>query len=151
MPTHNAQRHAAAKALRGHAAVEVALLSPWILLLFLAIFNFGFFSYAAITTQNAARVAALATSAGSTSAGSQPIGCTHALQEMRMLPNIASLSAGYACGALPLVVTVTPTTVAGEAASRVSVTYQSVQLFPLPFLMGRMTLTRSVEMRVVEE
>jgi hypothetical protein len=151
MPTHNAQPPAAAKAVRGHAAVEIALLSPWILLLFLAIFNFGFFSYAAITTQNAARVAALATSAGSTSAGSQPIGCTHALQEMRMLPNIASLGASYACGALPLIVTVTPTTVSGEAASRVSVTYQSVQLFPLPFLMGRMTLTRSVEMRVVEE
>ena len=41
----------------GHAVVEIALMSPWILLLFVLIFDFGFYSYAAISTANAARAA----------------------------------------------------------------------------------------------
>ena len=137
----------------GHAAVEVALMSPWILLLFMAIFDFGFFAYAAICTQNAARIAALATAAAPSSAGSQPTGCTHALEEMRMLPNIAGLATTYPCNALPLIVNVPPCTdpEPPQQCSRVSVTYQTVQLFPLPFLMGRMTLTRVAEMRVFGE
>jgi hypothetical protein len=138
----------------GHAAVEIALLSPWILLLFMAIFDFGFYAYAAICTQNAARIAALATSAAPGNAGSQPTGCTLALEEMRMLPNIAALATTYPCTALPLIVNVTsfadPET-SPRLGSRVEVTYQSVQLFPLPFLMGRMTLTRVAEMRVFGE
>jgi Flp pilus assembly protein TadG len=33
---------------RGHAMVEVALMLPWILLLFVGIVEFGFYTYAAI-------------------------------------------------------------------------------------------------------
>lgn len=135
----------------GQAAIEVALMSPWILLLFIAIFDFGFYAYAAICTQNAARIAVLATSKDPGSAASQPTGCTHALEEMRMLPNIAGLANTYPCTALPLIVNVSsfadPET-SPKLGSRVSVTYQTVQLFPLPFLMGRMTLTRVAEARV---
>ncbi len=138
---------------RGHAAIEIALMSPWILLLFIAIFDFGFYSYAAIATQNAARIAVLATSANAGSMGSQPTACQHALPEMVMLPNIASLPPSHACTALPLIVTVTPIANDSEGmpASRVAVTYQTVQLFPLPYMMGRMTLTRIAEMRVYRD
>ncbi len=133
----------------GQAVIEVALMSPWIFLLFIAIFDFGFYTYAAITTQNAARVAALATTDRAGNAGVQLLACQFALEEMRMLPNLASLPSSYGCAALPLTVTATPfTDTEGKPASRVSVTYQTVQLFPLPFMMGRFTLTRTVEMRV---
>lgn len=149
---HHSRQVAGKNSVRyGHAAIEVALMSPWILLLFIAIFDFGFYAYAAICTQNAARIAVLATAGAPGTAGSQPIGCSHALEEMRMLPNVAGLANNYACGALPLIVTVTPftdTDTTPKPASRVAVTYQTVQLFPLPFLMGRMTLTRVAEARV---
>jgi hypothetical protein len=135
----------------GHAAIELALMSPWLLLLFAAIFDFGFFAYAAINTQNAARAAVLATSKDPGSAASQATGCGIVREEMRMFPNITT---GTDCTSLPLVVNVSsfadPET-SPKLGSRVSVTYQTVQLFPLPFLMGRMTLTRVAEARVFGE
>jgi len=41
---------------RGSNAVEFALLVPWYLFLFIGAFDFGFYSYSLIATQNAARV-----------------------------------------------------------------------------------------------
>jgi hypothetical protein len=65
-----------------------------------------------------------------------------------MLPNVASGVTG--CSALPVQVTATavPVGLDGAPASRVAVTYQSVQLFRIPGLMDRMTMTRVAEMRV---
>ncbi|HEY3376701.1 MAG TPA: TadE family protein, partial [Armatimonadota bacterium] len=48
------------KPRRGQAMVEVTLMAPWIVFLFIGIFDFGFYAYAAICTQNAARAVALA-------------------------------------------------------------------------------------------
>src|SRR5437868_11738001 len=55
---------------RGHAVVEAALFMPWLAFLFIGAVDFGFYGYALINTQNAARVAVMQTSAKSTSAGS---------------------------------------------------------------------------------
>ena len=137
---------------RGQSAIEVALMSPWIFLLFIALFDFGFYAYAAIATQNAARAAALAAASTPTSAADQAAACSQVKQEMRMLANVAALSGTFACGVLPLTVTATAFNDAeAKAASRVTVTYQTAQLFPLPFLTGRLTLTRIAEMRVYGE
>jgi Flp pilus assembly protein TadG len=132
----------------GHAVIEVALLSPWIFFLFAGVFDFGFYSYAAICTANAARTAALRTAASAASAGDSAAACEAALEELRMLPNVASGVTG--CSALPVQVTATavPVGLDGAPASRVAVTYQSVQLFRIPGLMDRMTMTRVAEMRV---
>jgi Flp pilus assembly protein TadG len=69
----------------GSSMVEVALLAPWIFFLFVGIFDFGFYSYAAICTQSAARVVALAAAQTSTATVST---CTAAVGEMKMLPNV---------------------------------------------------------------
>ena len=47
----------------GNSIVEVALLAPWIFFLFVGIFDLGFFTYAVICTENAARAAATQTAA----------------------------------------------------------------------------------------
>src|SRR5947207_14797502 len=47
---------------RGHAVIEVSLMAPWIFFLFMGTLDFGFYSYAIIATQNAARVAVMQTS-----------------------------------------------------------------------------------------
>jgi Flp pilus assembly protein TadG len=137
----------------GHAIVEVALMSPWIFLLFIGIFDFGFYAYAAIATQNAANMAALYTSAEQATAGDQTTACTYALNELNKLPNTRTLTT---CTALPVVVTASanpagclPST--APCDSTVTVTYQTVQLIPIPGLMGRMTFTRSAVMRVHPE
>jgi Flp pilus assembly protein TadG len=75
---------------RGQAVMEVTLMAPWIFFLFVGILDTGFYSYAAICTQNAARAAATQTAAH---AGSQQdtISCPAAIQELSWLPNVKAL------------------------------------------------------------
>src|SRR5881628_3110273 len=86
----------------GHAVVEVSLLAPWILFLLVGTLDLGFYSYALICTQKAARVAVTYTSSKSATAADSAIACQSALKEMRMMANVRSLSA---CNSYPLIVT----------------------------------------------
>jgi Flp pilus assembly protein TadG len=132
---------------QGHAVVEVSLLAPWILFLFVGAVDVGFYSYALICTQNAARVAATYTSSNSSLAGDSVGACQSALAEMSTMANVRSLTS---CGSYPLIVTATSEPgVDGSAASTVSVTYRTDQMIPIPGLLsGRLTVTRKAQMRV---
>lgn len=140
---------------RGHAAIEIALMSPWILLLFAGVFDFGFYAYSIISVENAARAAALQTSGAAETADSSQLACALVIDELRTANNVGSgvscpvCSPGAACTAGPITVQATAVTGPdGLPASQVSVTYTSPQLFPLPWLMGRLTITRQVQMKV---
>ena len=147
---------AASSSRSGHAVVEIALISPWIFLLFIGIFDVGFYYYAAISTANAARVAAMYT-AGTSTLDDSHSACTAAIEEMRELPNIKSgvncpgvCAAGSACTAGPLKVTANSIDQGpdgGPPATQVTVQYQTVNLIPIPGLAGSFTLKRTVQMR----
>ena len=160
----------------GSSIVEVALLSPWIFFLFVGILDFGFYAYAAICTQNAARAVALA-AAQTATASVTP--CGAALGEMRMLPNVGYNPAATKCSVVagapavsqttpvnvciaPLTSTATsPCNLPGAAimcadcepsspasAQFAVVTYQTIPLVPIPgILTGQMTLSRGAEER----
>ncbi len=131
----------------GHAVVEIALMAPWLFLLFVGIFDFGFYAYAAISVENAARAAAIYTSSTNGLADSNGA-CTYALQELQNIPNVGGLSS---CNALPLIVTAAAdNSVGGEAGTKVTVTYQSIPLIPIPWMPGTYNITRSVWMRGAE-
>ena len=139
---------------RGHAVVEVALMAPWILFLFVGALDFGFFAYAAIATENAARVAALYTSSSTATAADTTTACQLVLQEMNLMPNTKTLNS---CATPTTVSATAPIGVRADAvtgadganATRMTVTYRTVNLIPIPgILMGQMTITRSAEMRV---
>ncbi len=139
------------RARGGHAAVEIALMAPWIFFLFIGVLDFGFYAYAAIATQNAARVGAMYTSSSSTLAADRDGACQYILEELRWLPNVKS--AVTVCTALPVNVTaeLVDPGVDGAPASRVAVTYETIPMIPIPGLMtGRLTLTRAAEMRIKE-
>lgn len=138
-------------------------MAPWIFILFMAIFDFGFYSYAMIATENAARVAALVLS-GSPGESGTPAGdaarkkraCHQAQNELRMLPNFNSFdvgSGGNDCTSGPLVITTTeilagdPESADGERAIKVAVTYQTIPLFPIPAVTNQLTITRTVQIR----
>ena len=126
-------------------------MAPWIFFLFVGVLDFGFYAYAAIATQNAARVGAMYTSSSSTLAADATGACSYVLEELRQLPNIRN--SVTTCAALPVVVTAQLLSpgVDGADASRVSVTYQTIPMIPIPGVMtGRFTLTRNVEMRIKE-
>src|SRR5690242_11566024 len=83
----------------GHAVIETALMAPWIFLLFIAIFDFGFYAYAGITTANAARAAALYTSTSTGAATDTAGACQYVLDELRKLPNVGAGT--VSCGTVP--------------------------------------------------
>jgi len=131
----------------GSALIEITLLCPWFLFLFVGVVDLGFYTYSLIGVENAARVAAEYTSKSTSVAADQSGACTRVLAELASLPNVSGLSS---CGSAPL--TVTASSVTGpdsSAATSVSVTYQSRNLIPIPgLLMGRLNVTRNVQMRV---
>src|SRR5438105_4149666 len=113
---------------RGHAVMEVALFAPWIFFMFSGALDMGFYEYALMGTQNAARVAAEYTSGSSTTAADSTTACQYALTELYSMHNVRSLTT---CNASPLVVTATAVTgVDLSNATSVSVTYTTDLLIP---------------------
>ena len=127
--------------------LELALLSPWIFFLFAGALDCGYFLYALISVESAARVAALYASTSTTTATDSTTACSYVLQELKYLPNIGSTTS---CSSDPVTVTAQLDSGSdGTSASRVSVVYQSLPLVPIPGLLsGRYTWTRTVKMRV---
>ena len=130
--------------------IEFSLLMPWYAFLFVAAFDYGFYSYGLIATQNAARVAAMYCS-GSVSLASNcaDSACGYALDQLRNMPNVGS-SMAAPCAA-PVAVTASMITGPDSAnAAQVTVTYTSPRLIPIPGLLpGVLTISRTVTMRVL--
>jgi len=153
---------------RGQAIVEASLMMPWLAFLFVGILDFGFYAYAAISIQNAARAAAIRAAASQYSF-SWASACSAALGELRGLPNMVGIntcaaSAGAITDTLPaaVVVTVLDGTTTPPCADcdlglpsnptsvQATVTYQTLPMVPIPGLVtGRMTMTRIAESRVL--
>src|SRR5437016_4005677 len=144
---------------KGSAVVETALLIPWLFFLFVGVLDIGFYSYASICTQNAARAAAILIAKGGPVCGTgtcQPQAtatlnaCTAALWELNALPNAMGLKSGCAgspgaiTNTMPVAVVATPLSGAQCAdccagcshttatSWQAAVTYQSVPLIPIP-------------------
>jgi len=133
--------------IRGHSVVEVALLAPWIFFLFAGTLDLGFYAYALIATQNAARAGAEYTSKSTKTSTDSTGACQYALIGLQAMPNVRSLSS---CSGAPLTVTASQVTgIDGKLASSVSVTYQTNYFIPIPGVAGQMNVTRAVQMRIL--
>jgi Flp pilus assembly protein TadG len=132
---------------RGSAFIEFVLLFPMLFFLFVGAFDMGFFCYALIAVESATRVAALYTSSQSSLAASSSGACQCVRNELAIMPNKSQFNSS--CSASPL--TVTAQSITGpdnNSASKVTVTYQSIQLIPIPGMTGQLTITRAIQMRV---
>jgi Flp pilus assembly protein TadG len=158
----------------GSSIVEMALLAPWIFFLFVGIFDFGFYSYAAICTQSAARAVALVEAQTATATVAD---CDAALGEMKMLPNVGYNPASSKCAVVagaPSVTQSTPVNVCAGTLNKTSasvcgvtavcadcaldasatsalarVTYQTIPFVPIPgMLTGQLTISRGAEVRI---
>jgi Flp pilus assembly protein TadG len=137
------------KRQRGGSALEMALLLPWYFFLFVGTFDWGFYAHALISTEAAARTAVLYTSQSSATAADQADACILANEEMRIVPNISN-SDTTTCTASPLVVTAAATNGPDTLpASQVTVTYTTLSLIPIPFVLtNQATFYRVVVMRL---
>lgn len=124
-----------------------------LLFLFLGMVDFGWYVYSFIQVGNAARAAAQFTATGG--GVNQDRACKVALQEMKTMANVAVLDPiKYKCTAVaPLQVGVVAykEKIAGvdTSASQVTITYQTMLLFQLPFMDKQMTINRVATMRTM--
>lgn len=138
---------------KAQAMVEAALMAPWIFLLFIAVFDFGFYAYALITTENAVRVGALTAADSWGSANSSAGVCYQVVEEMRTVPNVTGVTcgcAGSSCAAGPIQLTVDAIEGAGcpegtdtARCVRVTLRYRTLSLIPLPFLQKQWNYQRA--------
>jgi Flp pilus assembly protein TadG len=131
----------------GSNIIEFALIVPWYVFLFVGSFDMGLYSYALITVENAARIAAMHCSA-SLSAVNDGKACTLAIDQLQYMP----ATVPTVCTGNPL--TVSATAVSGpegiaNSAAQVVVTYVMPALPGIPGLLpGRYTLSRTVTMKI---
>ena len=107
---------------RGSSLVELTLIAPWLLFLFVGVVDVGFYTYSLIAVENAARIAAEYTSKNVLLAGNSDAACTKARLELEMLPGVGSLA-----NCTNSTLTVTAASVNGpdlKPATSVSVTYR---------------------------
>src|SRR5580658_8123278 len=77
----------------GNSIIEVTFMMPWLLFLFVGVFDFGFYAYALIATQNAARAAAVHNSISSMAASDPDgSGCQIVVAELQSMSNARSLT-----------------------------------------------------------
>jgi hypothetical protein len=120
------------------------MLSPWIFFLLAGTLDMGFYSYALIAAQEAARTAVEYTSKNSATLADSTGACQYALVQMGALANVRSLTG---CTSAPLVVTASAVTDAdGYSSSRVTVTYTGVTYIPIPGVTGQLTISKSAQM-----
>ncbi len=125
--------------------IEVSLMVPLVSFLFVGALDIGYFAFALISLENAARVAALYTSTSTATQADSVGACRYALNEMNALPNITS--ADSACSSDTLSVSAEAVTAGGMNASEVSVTYKSIAVIPIPGLLSNQFVwTRTVRM-----
>jgi Flp pilus assembly protein TadG len=133
----------------------MALLLPWYFFLFVGTFDWGFYAHALISTEAAARTAVLYTSQSQATASDQANACILANEEMRIVPNISNTDA-TTCTASPWIVTAVQagagqTALSADSlpASQVTVTYTTLSLIPIPFVLtNKATFYRVVTMRL---
>jgi Flp pilus assembly protein TadG len=136
---------------KGSAIVELTLLLPWFLFLFVGALDMGFYGYALVTLESATRVAALYAAGTTTTSTDSATACFYAVEELK--GNINMVGVTTCAGASPVRVTTTPVSGANSAdtaaAVQVVVTYTTPQLIPIPGVMsGQFTISRTVQMRI---
>jgi hypothetical protein len=127
--------------------LELALLSPMVIFLFVGSLDWGFFNYSLISMQAAARSGASYARTNTSTAGYTTEVCNMVRGGMNSLPNVNGLTG---CDSTPLQVT-TGVVVGpdGANAAQVTVTYRSLNLIPIPgILAGSFNITRVVTMRI---
>jgi Flp pilus assembly protein TadG len=134
----------------GNAVIEVALMAPWIFFLFVGVLDFGFYAYAFISVENAARAAVLLTSQSKTSASDQQDACALVLVELQYAAYGRTLPT--TCQADPLVVNATLLTNGGldtKDAAQVEVRYTTIGMIPIPGVFaGSFVIDRVWQMKI---
>jgi Flp pilus assembly protein TadG len=119
---------------RGSSVVEFAFIVPWFVFLFVGILDLGYYNYALITAQSAARTAVLYTSSSQSASADATEACEYVYDQ---LTSNINLSGATTCvSPSPISLTATAATGPdGNQASTVTIQFTSATLIPIPGLL----------------
>jgi Flp pilus assembly protein TadG len=127
--------------------VELAILMPWFVFLFVGVLDLGFYNYALVTAQSAARTAALYTSTSLVASTDATTACTYVIDQLTSNINLTSATTCTGTSPISLTATTTQTGPDNNPAATVTVQFNSPVLIPIPgILPANLTITRSVTM-----
>jgi Flp pilus assembly protein TadG len=132
----------------GSSAVEFALLVPWFVFLFVGVLDLGFYDYALVTAQSAARTAALFTSSSSSASTQSDLACSYVIDQ---LTSNINLSGSTTCtGSSPISLTTSVDSATdGNSESIVTIQFTSPLMIPIPGLLPeQITIARTVKMMI---
>jgi Flp pilus assembly protein TadG len=115
----------------GSSAVEFAFLVPWFIFLFVGVLDLGYYNYALITAQSAARTAALFTSSSTSASTQTNQACAYVYDQ---LTSNINLTGATTCDS-PSPISLTTSVGTGpdsNQASTVTVQFTSATLIPIP-------------------
>lgn len=147
LPDSDAQQ-APRRKRRGHSVLELSMLMPWYVFLFVGAYDWGYYARALISTEAAVRAAVLYTSQDATKANDQATACIYALNELKITSNVPANSN---CNADPIIVTANMVNSGadGKPASLVTVKYHTVGTIPIPFLLDKQFwIVQTIQMRL---
>jgi Flp pilus assembly protein TadG len=144
---------------RGNSIIEFSFMAPWLIFMFIGAMDWGFYAYALIATESAARVGALYASSTSATSTDTTTVCNYALGQLRRMGNVGNSMASCASGTsvtagAPVGVSATSVTGPdGNTAAQVSVTYLTPIYVPVILTGGtvvprQVTITRTIQMRL---
>lgn len=131
---------------QGSSIIEFALIMPWFVFLFVGVLDLGFYTYALITAQSAARTAVLFTSSSTSASTQSDLACSHVIDQLT--PNI-NLSGSSTCGGTsPITLTTSvASTTDGHPSSTVTVQFTSPLMIPIPgILPAHVPIVRTAQM-----
>ena len=119
---------------KGSSAVEFAFLVPWFVFLFIGILDLGYYNYALVTAQSAARTAVLFTSSSASASTQTTQACSYVYDQLTSNINLSGATTCVSPSPITLSTSV-GTSVDGNSAtsaSTVTVQFTSATLIPIP-------------------
>jgi Flp pilus assembly protein TadG len=132
----------------GSSAVEFAFLVPWFVFLFVGILDTGYYMYALISAQSAARTAVLFTSSSTSASTQSTVACSYVYDQLTSNINLTAATTCVSPSPITLTTTV-GTGPDGNSASTVTVQFTSATLIPIPgVLPATIPVSRTAEMLI---
>jgi Flp pilus assembly protein TadG len=132
----------------GSSVVEFAFILPWFVFLFVGVLDLGFYNYALITAQSAARTAALFTSSSTSASTQADLACSYVYDQLTSNINLSGSTTCVSPSPISLTTSVDSNT-DGNAASTVTIQFTSPLMIPIPgVLPAQVTIARKATMMI---
>jgi Flp pilus assembly protein TadG len=119
---------------KGSSSIEFALIVPWFVFLFIGILDLGFYNYALITAQSAARTAVLFTSSSTSASTQSALACSYVYDQLTSNINLSTATTCSSPSPITLT-TAVKTGPDGNSASTVTIQFATATMVPIPGLM----------------